>query len=123
GLDRRARDGGTRPAAWAASDTMAANEAVAASEAVAAGEAVATAEVAAFTVPDGLDPDQLLDLADELYRDYRTEDAHTVLHVFDERFGALELTTRQRARRAHGAGMDQATRGDSARGGTARIGA
>lgn len=113
-------DGGSRPVG---AETPAATEEPATSHGSMASDGSTVTPVAGsappdaaarvqFTVPDGLDPDELLDLVEELYRDYRAEDAHSALHAFDERFGAQELTALQRARRADGHGMDLATRGE-----------
>src|SRR5262249_24996651 len=53
-------------------------------------------------------PDAVLDLAEEHLRRGRRELAFGVWHAFDERYAAIELTPRQRGRRADGHGVEAA---------------
>ncbi|MFI7025285.1 hypothetical protein ACIBMZ_21480 [Micromonospora sp. NPDC049900] len=92
-LRRRAVSPGPRPALDGV-DTSAAGSAP-------AGDAKVPAprRSAEFVVPAEVDTEELLDLAEQRWAAHDRAGLRTVLAAFDERFGTVELTPRQHARR------------------------
>ncbi|MDT5027479.1 MAG: hypothetical protein QOE61_3905 [Micromonosporaceae bacterium] len=68
----------------------------------------------AVRLPDGVGPDDLLELAEDHLRRGRRPEAAAVYEIFDERYAGAELTGLQRGRRADAYGVDAAMRGEVA---------
>jgi tetratricopeptide (TPR) repeat protein len=63
-------------------------------------------------VPAGAGPSELLDLAEQHYRQGEFGLAYGYWHAFDDRYASAELTAQQRARRADGYALETANAGD-----------
>jgi cellulose synthase operon protein C len=76
--------------------------------------ATGTARPAPEEIATDLGPDELLDLAETLYREEETAGAEAACEAFDARYGSTELAPRQRARRAELYGLASANNGELA---------